>query len=1452
MNFRISSFANLPMPMKIGLMVVSGGGIMTAVWYILSPKLLWILFIGIAIIVLLLLLYKYLLKVLKKRKATPMERGVIDSASTAPQGISEAAHMARVDDLRKKFEDGIEKFRAAGKNLYDFPWYMIVGEPGSGKTEAIRHCNIGFPPGLQDQFQGAGGTLNMNWWFTDHAVILDTAGRLMFEEVEAGGSGEWKEFLTLLKKSRPRCPVNGVFLVIPSDSLIKDTADEIERKASKIAKQFDIIQRSLDVRFPVFVVITKSDLINGFRDFFDKLEDPQLQHQILGWSNPAPLDEPYNPGFINQHLNTIQLRLFRRRLALLQDLISASNEPGVERSQEADTLYAFPQSLTKIVPRMARYLELDFSVGSQWSCKPLFFRGIYFTSSMREGSALDEELADSLGVPVDSLPDGRVWERDRAYFLRDLFIKKVFREKGLVTHATNAKKLHMRRKATVLFSAAASVILLLFFTIYTAVLFRNSIGEMKGYLEASAKIIDSGNVNGLQVLTGEGEDSYRYIGKAAVPGEDVDRLSFSAQLADSVTRWKIPWIFAPAAKLLKGLKPESLSKAQGIVYEQGILRPFLKAAGDIMETQENGTWTLQHVETSALRQLIRIKAAKPLNEEGEYSAKTFLDPLFEYVFKHDPNQIQTYKNDKAVLHRPLGMIYARIDDKGDSKSQGLRLRDWPPVSRKTDPNSQYLEIAIANGVKLFNEYWKDPDRLGVQNRDYAQVQTMRDLRDAFEKFDTAEDRMIGLGRNLGLESDKLYTVGQLNRFSSDWNESFQNIKEAKESIDGYVSTLKNPQSLVTLWTEQTRRLLLDVNKNYEFLLGELKDVNEVEHLFLGNMRSELENALGEMKNSLSKSEFAQKLDQFDKELYAGVPRDRKNRRLYAVRFDMYSEVNEQLNAAKPVSNVVYEIVKTIGEAEAAFTEGCRNIAQLKDLDPNPLVSHFQEAYSFSNLTLALAKQRQLYMIVKSGLEIAPKSIEGIGKLIEKEGNWNWADITPTIIDSRYDPNAAAAMLGAWQSLGDILEKQLNRETGLTKEYTAANGAYTKYAEQYLRYWFNTVPERVIDNKAKRDSEQYENVVATAVLEELRVGLAEPLEAVLTELDRYNYVPPDANDIQLFSRNLNKVKQNKYDTTNIFRRVLDNWTELKGNTETKRRTLLSLRPAAFRDSYAPFSYNSPAQFVDMYLVRLTCRMLHRLTEQVQSEKTEALNEIRRHRSKFPLAPDSKDDLMEKDFVRVRLLFDRTYSQRSFPDGTIGAGQKTDIDEVDIELKRLKEPLVEAQKKLVELEQIEKIFGGLPKSGSLCYCRIKLLSERTQRGLLQQDEVPLSDYLTELRFVQGNQQSERFNTRSGEDLNICAVKYPGQQLHVEFYRYPSDTEPRTVLKFPEPWASLRMLRQCSQNQGKGYVRLDVNGKESLGGILYLQLEFFNDSDCKQPVDSNFIEAMTGSGNPNTDNR
>ena len=50
--------------------------------------------------------------------------------------------------LRQKFHQGLQEFKSRGKDIYKLPWYVIIGESGSGKTEAIRHSGIDFPPGF--------------------------------------------------------------------------------------------------------------------------------------------------------------------------------------------------------------------------------------------------------------------------------------------------------------------------------------------------------------------------------------------------------------------------------------------------------------------------------------------------------------------------------------------------------------------------------------------------------------------------------------------------------------------------------------------------------------------------------------------------------------------------------------------------------------------------------------------------------------------------------------------------------------------------------------------------------------------------------------------------------------------------------------------------------------------------------------------------------------------------------------------------------------------------------------------------------------------------------------------------------------------------------------------------------------------------------------------------------
>lgn len=580
----MDKFANLPTPMKwflgaTGLGVVFGVG---------GPLLGWTSLLIFALILLGLLILcavGYLLwsRWQRKKQDAALGDDLQQSSTAAPGGMS-ATDIATLDSLRKKFQEGLEAFRSRGKDLYSLPWYVIIGEPGSGKTEAIRHCNVGFPPGMHEGenevgYMGAGGTINMNWWFTNYAVVLDTAGRLVFEKVKPGETSEWKEFLRLLKKNRPHCPINGLFLAIPSDSLIKDSADQIAAKAGKIAQQLDVIQRILDFRFPVYVTITKSDKINGFREFFETVTDPQLQHQMMGWSNPESLDSAFKPELVDQYLTQVAERLRRRRLGLMLD---PTPESAPRRIDEVDTLYTLPNSLLMLGPRLRKYLETIFMPG-QWSSKPLFLRGIYFTSSMREGAALDDEVAKAMGVPLEELPEGKVWERERAYFLKDIFMEKVFKEKGLVTRATNTKSLLLRRQ--LILYAACFMALAVFITLawIGARTFQKNLGDRTKYWAAAQKRSWNGQAWNYPIFGVDpdgnyvtGNDGSYSLATNLIPLEK-EKLSvgeFHQKLREFAEKdIKGSWLLPGFAS---GYNRNSKS-AQRIVFETGVLVPLKDA-----------------------------------------------------------------------------------------------------------------------------------------------------------------------------------------------------------------------------------------------------------------------------------------------------------------------------------------------------------------------------------------------------------------------------------------------------------------------------------------------------------------------------------------------------------------------------------------------------------------------------------------------------------------------------------------------------------------------------------------------------------------------------------------------------------------------------------------------------------------------------------------------------------
>src|SRR5690606_17684904 len=259
------------------------------------------------------------------------------SKKTVAQDTEENAEIKALSD---RFDEAIEllrKMRFDGKasrfslarfsrqHLYQLPWYVFIGAPGSGKTTALVNSGLNFP--LAERFgkvalRGVGGTRNCDWWFTDDAVLLDTAGRYTTQESDsAGDEEEWKGFLSLLIRYRGRQPVNGVMLTVSIEDLLSSSDTERVQHAAVLRRRLQELREQLGIQFPVYVLVTKADLMSGFNEYFASCGREALK-QVWGFTFPyASLQAD---GFSLQESFNTEYELLKQRLyAGLPDVLSA-------------------------------------------------------------------------------------------------------------------------------------------------------------------------------------------------------------------------------------------------------------------------------------------------------------------------------------------------------------------------------------------------------------------------------------------------------------------------------------------------------------------------------------------------------------------------------------------------------------------------------------------------------------------------------------------------------------------------------------------------------------------------------------------------------------------------------------------------------------------------------------------------------------------------------------------------------------------------------------------------------------------------------------------------------------------------------------------------------------------------------------------------------------------------
>ena len=376
--------------------------------------------------------------------------GSLDADSAA-----RAAHELGV--LRQRFQDALQVLRKTrfrtpegeGRTVSQLPWYMFIGAPGSGKTTALVNAGLRFPLGDpragEQALQGVGGTRNCDWWFTDEAVLVDTAGRYTTQESDReADSAAWLGFLDLLKRHRPRQPLNGVIVTLSLSDLLHWSEEELDRYAGHVRDRVRELYARLGVRLPVYLMVTKADLLAGFTEFFSEV-DADGRGQVWGTTFETTEHALGLAGRFRDEFDHLERRLY----TLLPERLQETRD-----LQKRAAIYRFPQQFRVTGPLVATFLDRAF--GGEWTGEPAFVRGVYFTSGTQEGSPIDRvlgTLARSFNLERKIQPPSGA--AGKSYFLKRLLHEVIFGEAGLAGFdaALERRQRRARRAAYAAFGA---------------------------------------------------------------------------------------------------------------------------------------------------------------------------------------------------------------------------------------------------------------------------------------------------------------------------------------------------------------------------------------------------------------------------------------------------------------------------------------------------------------------------------------------------------------------------------------------------------------------------------------------------------------------------------------------------------------------------------------------------------------------------------------------------------------------------------------------------------------------------------------------------------------------------------------------------------------------------------------------------------------------------------------
>ncbi len=295
-----------------------------------------------------------------------------------------------------------------GDALYSLPWYLIAGATKSGKTSLVLGSDLNFqnlPSQRRSEQQQIRPTRQVDWRVTSDAVFVDIPGRF---QAEGSDGDEWASLLETIKKHRQKRPLDGLMLSVNTEDILNADEREIEELAKTVRTRLDDATKRLNTKFPVYLVFTHADAIEGFRDSFSV---SKKEGENLVWGSTFPLEKSDNAqALFDSEYEILQDSVMKRRLIRLSAPFSPTRQLRI---------FNFPLHFGSARRKLGTFVTTLFRP-NPFSESP-FLRGFYFTA-----------------VPVNRKRNGRgkpaaaLQTVGETFFTKRFFRDVVLRDKDLV------------------------------------------------------------------------------------------------------------------------------------------------------------------------------------------------------------------------------------------------------------------------------------------------------------------------------------------------------------------------------------------------------------------------------------------------------------------------------------------------------------------------------------------------------------------------------------------------------------------------------------------------------------------------------------------------------------------------------------------------------------------------------------------------------------------------------------------------------------------------------------------------------------------------------------------------------------------------------------------------------------------------------------------------------------